>query len=238
MFNKQFNSPTSLIVILITCVWLASTPAAHAGMVVLETSGGQQSGWQASWDSSLDPYVEIVVDAVTTDAVYIQKSAQFTQSPGPGGFPAIAIQFQQIAYPAVGQIIIADESITNLTGYDWTDFHMELIDGTDALFNDLTLQLGFYTSPLDNKMFSPDHKSFHIDGFGLGPGGSDAVVATGSGWYPGGGASDGDLYIDVVAKEQEPYTTFTLKETPTPEPTTLGLLALGVIAVLRWRRIS
>ena len=70
------------------------------------------SGWRAVWDISLDPYVSISVDSVTSEAVYIEKSAQFTQPPGPGGFPTIPIQFQQISYSAVPQIIILDESIT------------------------------------------------------------------------------------------------------------------------------
>ena len=46
-----------------------------------------------------------------------------------------------------------------------------------------------------------------------------AVVANGTQWFPGNGALDGELFIDVVTKPAAPFTVFTLKETPTiPEP--------------------
>ncbi|MBA7554762.1 hypothetical protein ES705_47393 [subsurface metagenome] len=177
-----------------------------------------------------------MVDLVTEDEVYIQKAAEFTQPPGPAGFATIAIQFQQVSADAVSQIIIADEIITNSTGVDWTDFHWELLNGPDAVFDSAaTLAAGFYTSPLDNKTFGSGDTSLMVDGFGLGPGGSDAVVAAGAVWFPGDGATNGELFIDVVPSAQEPYTVFTLKETPTPEPATLGLLLIGGLALLRRR---
>ena len=70
----------------------------------------------------------------------------------------------------------------------------------------------------------------------MGPGGSDAVVAAGSSWYPGSGALDGELFIDVVPSENAPYTVFAFKERPTPEPATLGLMLLGGLALLRRRK--
>lgn len=198
------------------------------------------SGWEASWDSSLDPYVEIIVDLVTPDAVFIQKAAEFIQPPGPGGFPSIAITFRQIDANAVSQIVINDEIITNSTGFDWTDFHFELIDGLDAVFNRVLTDgsaggNGFNTSPFDNQTWSADLQALTVDGFGLGPGGSDAIVPSGSTWFPGGGAADGELYIDVVPQPQAPFTVFTLKETPTPEPASLVLLALGGLLAVRRR---
>ena len=209
--------------------------AAQAGMIVLGTSG-----WQASWDVSLDPYVSVTVDSETSSAVYIEKAAQFTQAPGPGGFQAISIQFTQISYPAVTQIIINDESLTNQTGVDWTDFHFEVLDGPNAAFNSALTDAsaggtGFTTSPLDNQTWGAGDTSFTVDGFGLGAGGTDAVVAAGTDWYPGNGALDGELFIDVVPSENAPYTVFTLKERPTPEPATLGLLLIGGLAILRRR---
>ncbi len=203
---------------------------ARAGTIVLG-----DSGWEAVFDDSLDPYVDIIVDLVTDDAVFIEKSAEFIQPPGPAGFPPIPIVFRQIAYPAVSQIVINDEIIINSTGVDWTDFHIVLLDGGDAAFNpDLTNAsgggLGFSTSPFDNQMFSDDNSMFWVDGFGLGPGGSDAVVPAGGVWFPG---LIGELYIDVVPSPQAPFTVFTLKEMPTPEPTTLLLLLAVVLAHAR-----
>jgi len=181
------------------------------------------SGWQATWDSSLDPYVSIVVDHETSDAVFIQKSAEFIQPPGGGGFPAIPIFFQQIAWPAVTQIVINDEIITNSTGADWTDFHWSVLDGPDAWFLNGP-SFFFTTSPLDNQYFSPDARSFWVDG---------GVILAGSVWFPGNGALDGELPINVVPHQSLPYTAFTLKETPTPEPASLLLAALCLCGLRR-----
>jgi hypothetical protein len=194
------------------------------------------SGWQASWDGTLDPYVSITLDSETADALYIQKSAEFIQGPGTGGlFPAIPITFQQVGPSTISQIVIVDEIITNSTGVDWTDFHWDLMDGPDAWFEHDT-GWAFNTSPLDNQAFSSDDRSFFVDGFGLGPGGTDAVVLAGSVWYPGDGASNGELVIGVNSAEDEPYTVFTLKETPTPEPATLCLLGVGALSLLGRKR--
>jgi hypothetical protein len=218
---------TNALAVALGTVLIVGTAAATERTVVL---GG--SGWQATWDSSLDPYVSIVVDDETADAVYIQKSAEFTQPPGVGGFPPIPITFQQIAWPAVSQIVIDDEIITNSTGFDWTDFHWSLLDGPDAWFVDGP-SFFFTTSPFDNQSFSPDARSFWVDGFGLGGGGTDAVIPSGSVWFPGNGALDGELPIQVVPHESLPYTTFTLKETPTPEPASLLLAALCLCGLRR-----
>jgi hypothetical protein len=212
------------IVVVLTVV---CTAVATDRTVVLGTSG-----WQATWDSSLDPYVSIIVDQETADAVYIQKSAEFIQPPGPGGFPPIPILFQQIAWPAVTQIVIDDEIITNSTGVDWNDFHWDLLDGPDAWFVDGP-SFFFSTTPLDNQYFTPDARSFWVDGFGLGGGGSDAYIANGSVWFPGNGAQDGQLPIGVAPHESMPYTAFTLKETPTPEPASLLLVALCLCGLRR-----
>lgn len=212
----------------------SAAPAALGGTIVL---GG--SGWQAQWAPSLDPYVQIVFDSFDGSTLYIQKAAQFIQGPGPGGFPSIPIQFQQIAFPAATRIVINDESIFNSTGVAWTDFHFELVDSGDAVFNPALTNAsaggsGFNTSPFDNQSFGAGNTTFDVNGFGLGPGGTDAIVPNNSGWFPGSGASDGQLYIDVTVRAQQPYTVFTLKETPTPEPATLALLLLG--SAMLWRR--
>jgi hypothetical protein len=203
--------------------------SANAGYTVLDNTG-----WKASWDSTLDGLVDIVVsEAPTSSTIFIQKAAQFTQGLDEFGlFHSIPITFEQIGPSTITQIVIQDEIITNSTGYDWTDFHFDLIDRGDAWFKHGT---GFFftTSPLDHQVWSTDDRSFDVDGFGLGPGGTDAVVPNNTVWYPGDGAFDGNLVIAVNSKAVAPYTVFTLKETPTPEPASLLLLALGAVMLRR-----
>ena len=211
-------------------------PPARGGSIILGASG-----WEAIWDDSLDSLVDIAVDSVTADALYIEKSAEFTGPPGPGGFPSIAIVFRQIAADAVPRIVINDEIITNSTGVDWTDFHMEVLNEGDATFNPVLTNAsgfggGFSTSPFDNQLFGDGNMSFRLDGFGLGPGGGDAIVEAGDVWFPGIGP--GELYIDLTTRPSAPFTLFTLKETPTPEPTTPLLTLLGAAILARSRRGS
>jgi len=97
---------------------VAGSGIVNAGRVTLGTSG-----WEAVWDTSLDPYVSIIYDYETAEALYIQKSAEFIQGPGLDGlFPAIPITFRQVGPSTISQIVILDEIITNSTGVDWTDF--------------------------------------------------------------------------------------------------------------------
>ena len=96
------------------------------------------------------------------------------------------------------QIVINDEVITNSTGSNWTGFRYQLLDGNDVAFNpDMSNASaggnGFSTSPLDNQMFGPANRTFSVDGFGLSPGGGNAVVADGTQWFPGDGARDGEI---------------------------------------------
>jgi MYXO-CTERM domain-containing protein len=62
------------------------------------------------------------------------------------------------------------------------------------------------------------------------------VVASGSTWFPGRGANDGQLWINVVSAQSGPFTVFTLKETPTPTPGVLALLGLAGVAGRSRRR--
>ena len=218
-------------VILAAGIGLILCATATAGTTILGTTG-----WEATWDPSLDPYVDINFNGATSSVIFIQKSAEFIQGPDEfSQFPSIPITFQQTGPSTITQIVIQDEIITNSTGFDWTDFHFDLLDGEDAFFDNGP---GFFftTSPLDNQSFSGDLQSFWVDGFGLGPNGTDAVVPAGSVWFPGDGASDGNLVIDVFSNSGPPFTTFTLKETPTPEPVSLALMAMSGLAILRRRR--
>lgn len=193
----------------------AAASSVNAGLM------GLGSGWQAVWDSSLDPYVEITVEPTTeTDAVYIHKTAEFIQGPNRYGvFPSIPIQFQQVAPSSVTRIVILDETLTNATGVNWTDFHWDVLDHGEVWFNSAN---PFGTSPMNNQTWYNVDMSLSVDG---------GVVANGAVWQPG--LASGELVINVVSKPGPLYTTLTLKETPTPEPVSLLLIVIGGLLLRR-----
>lgn len=190
-------------------------------------------GWQASVNATSN--VGIVVDAVGADFVLIQISKDFKDPPGPGGvFPPVLIDFQQVDTDANTKpnIIIADETVTNLTGVDWSDFHWAVLDNGQAWF-DVPASAGFDTSPFGNQMFDdPDNvfgdpdkaTDLWVDG---------GIVPNNSSFFPG--IAGGQLAMGIDLSSTNPVS-FTLKEFPTPEPTTA--LLLGVLAAFGLRRRS
>ena len=254
IFSRRCRSYWASVSLLAAAVLFLSAAPTFAGSTVLG-----DSNWVASWDVSLDGLVDIIFDGRVGDTVFIEKTAEFIQPPNAAGiFPTIPITFSQVGPTTVNQIAINDEIITNSTGHDWTDFHFVVAHGGDAAFNqplsDASTPVGFYTAPFDNQMWGGNvgpglYTEFWVDGFGLGPGGSDAIIPgqfPGNIWNPGNGAFNGELFIDVVPKATAPYTVFTLKETPTgviPEPSTYlvfsGLaLCFGIACWWRKRRKS
>lgn len=222
----------------IIAVIILVTPASATVIpLVFDPGGGDpiiDSGWQAIVpDATVSG---IIIDAITPGSnVLIQINKNFLFPPDVGGvFPAIQIIFSQTLPDAqtVPQIIIADESIANLTGVPWTDFHWALLDGGDVWF-DIAASTPFDTSPFANQMFA--------DNFGLGDpnkatdfwvdGGT--VPANGS-FFPGITGSNGNLVIEFDLASTN--TDFALKEFPTPEPTTLALLAFGSLGLVARRR--
>ncbi|HWB19789.1 MAG TPA: hypothetical protein VG711_05775, partial [Phycisphaerales bacterium] len=160
---------------------------AHGGIVILGNSG-----WQAEWDDSLNSTVDIVLDGVTSNAVFIEKSVQFTHGPVNGIFPAVAITFRQLNAFAVSNIVIDDEILTNSTGVDWTDFHMQLVDHGDAQFDPVATAasggggpIGWSINPFTTAVFSNDLTTLDIAG---------GVVTNGSIWRPGRTPTDGQLW--------------------------------------------
>ena len=219
------KAPIVLGVVLCMCCTVVPV---SAGMVDI---GGN---WRASWDPSLDPYVSISANGVINDVVYIEKSAEFIQGPVGGIFPSIAVVFQQTGASAVTNIVLDDEIITNSTGVDWIDFHFEILNGTDAQFNPTATgnsgggpPIGWSISPFKQAAFTGNLMG--LDAW-------DGVVPDGSLWFPGDGATNGQLWIDVLSKTSSPYTVFTVKEAPTPEPSTLSLVGLCALGILRKRR--
>jgi hypothetical protein len=210
---------------------LYATTAANGGTVLLG------AGWEASWDASLDPFVDIQVDGIIGDTIFIQKSAEFTQGPNQFGvFPAIPIAFRQIGLSNIAHIVINDEIIFNNTGVDWADFHIDLLDSGDAVFNPAATAasggdgpIGWTIAPFTQASFANGNTTLNISG---------GIVAAGSFWFPGDGASDGELWIDVISGGAGDFTVFTLKETPTiPAPGALALIGLaGLLSRNRRRR--
>jgi hypothetical protein len=202
---------------------LAAAAPAHASFVDLD------GGWRASWDDALDRFVDVYSIGVVGDALFIEKSAEFTLGPEGGVFAPIDIVFTQTSADAVSSIVIDDEIIANSTGADWLDFHLELV-GDAATFNDdLTADsggpgpIGFSIAPFTEAEFSGDLR--RLDLFG-------GLVPDGHLWFPG--VAGGQLWIDVTGGEG---TTFTLRETPTvPAPGSLVLLAAAVLLGIPRRR--
>jgi hypothetical protein len=211
---------TTLVAILVTAGVFAQS--ARAGGIVL---GG---GWRADWDPSLDGNVSLVVDSVDAGAVHIQKFAQFTSPPGPGGiFAPIVITFSQIAAGAVPSIVIEDEAVTNQTGVPWQDFHFDVVDSGDAVFDPIA-SAGFTVAPFSTKIFSNGNMT--LDVFG-------GVVPDGATWFPGTAPNgDGALVINLNPHAQAPFMVFSFKERPTvPEPASATILVAGAGLLLRRR---
>ncbi len=201
---------------------LAAVGTAQAGVVNI---GG---GWQASWDSSFDGLVQIVSDGVAGDAVFIEKSIEYT-----GAFNAVPIVFTQIDPNAVSNIVINDEIITNNSGVDWSAFRMQLIDGGDVAFDPVATAgsggagpIGFSISPFTTASFTPDNMQLNIGG---------GTVMNGTTWFPGSGASDGQLWMHVNLTPGQ-NKVFTLKETYIPTPGAVALFGVAGLAAKRRRR--
>ncbi|NIA06692.1 MAG: PEP-CTERM sorting domain-containing protein [Actinobacteria bacterium] len=201
-----------------------------AGAVVTQLG---DSGWSVAVNEDWD--IGVVVDDLTTDAVFIEIVKRFVGQPDEYNLmPAMYIEFIKVSEQAVGQIIITDEFVTNDTTEPWIDYHMELavslydpeagfalesdpsgdqfstvvLSGSNG-HNGLPTKFDFYNGLVPND--PPDQDDFR-------PGydsGSMIIVA------------DPQMQIDQ---------RILLKEYPTiPEPATLGLLLFGGLALLRGR---
>jgi hypothetical protein len=218
--GRRFAPGVSCFCLLCLVFLGASSPTAAGRVITLGNSG-----WQAIFDPALDPYVDLMVDQVTHDTVYLEKSAEFRDPPNQGVFPAIAIVFQQIAANAVPHIVITDEIVTNHTGANWTDFHFNLLDHNEAKFDHATV---FNTDPFSHQQFVNDDNGFWVDGFGTGHNGADAVIPNNGIWFP-----HGRLIIDATPHANLPFALFSFKEQPTPEPASALLLLAGALFLRR-----
>jgi hypothetical protein len=196
------------------------------------------SGWEARFHSSLNGLVDIDFISYENNTIFIQKSAEFTQGPVNGVFPTIPITFKQVGDSSAVSIVIDDEIITNSTGVTWTGFVMKAIDHGDVVFNPAMTAasggggpIGFSIDPFNSAEFIKGNSKLVI---------SDGLVAPDEQWFPGGGANDGQLWIDVTSGDADNRGLFTLKERPTstiiPGPSALMSIVGCMCLVGRSRR--
>lgn len=206
---------------------------ASAEVIVDLKTENEDSGWSVILAD--DVYSGVVVDTITDSYVRIEIAKTFFQGPEGGQFPANLIEFYQRAgdVDPLPVIQITSEAVTNDTGWDWTDYHWEII-GDDAAFDRTSTETsGFSIDPFTRSLWgaapagwSSDHSaSLDVDG---------GVVHDGETFFPG--SVQGRLYIDVDVTGSEPVS-FVLKQYPTPEPGTMAVLAGGAfILLMRPRR--
>lgn len=223
-----------LILTLVAAVGWLCPSSAVADIVTMDLIVGQDSGWSVTYDNSV---VDIAAGEVSLagDYLVIEIWKNFLLPPNQvtGQFPPILIDFIQRLPDAatVGTIRIGTEKIVNATGVDWTDFHWEVLDHSNAWF-DVAASTTFGIQPL------PQFQSQHWTTRVLDPNAADALdvfdglVADGTSYLPGRDGSE--LVIQTSLGGASPVS-FTLKQYPTPEPATIALMGIGLAAVFARR---
>ena len=203
---------------------------------------GADSGWVASVDPDAVWPIGVVVDEVNDDAVIIQIKKTFLGSPDEYGLmAAMFVEFLKKSEDAVGKIIITDEFVTNDTTEDWIDYHMVLMvsenvpeagfsndsdpDGdqfSTVVLSDSNGYNGLPTILTFRDGLVPMHPT-DLDDFQPGFASGSIIIVT-----------DPNLPADPTLLNAGQIV---LKQYPTiPEPTTLALLLLGGLALLKRRK--
>lgn len=202
-----------------------SKPILALGLLVGASSAyGEVIPLGGGWEAQVADLsqVSINVDSVTAQYVAIEISKDFTEPYNGVNFPGLSILFTQVGTDAVTspRIVILDESATNLTGSDWTDYHMQINSGGDVEF-DIAASLGFSMAPFTSTVLT----TTTLDAFGGG------VVVNNSSFFPGAGPGELVMLADLSGDP----VSFELEEFPTPEPATLAMMLLGVGCLTRRR---
>ncbi|MBW2363069.1 MAG: PEP-CTERM sorting domain-containing protein [Deltaproteobacteria bacterium] len=205
--------------VLTTAKPAAAAPICGISICTFDIGGG--------WDVEVDkPFIDAgLVDIITDDvnppefpdSVVIQKFAEFLAN------NTLILTFKQTAVDAVSHIVLNDMGLTNSTGTDWAGFTEKLVDSGDAVF-DTVASAGFSIAPFTIATFAEADTKWTASG---------GIVPDGTTWTPGASIFNGELVIDTIlgaGTVEDPYTVFSLKETPipVPEPSSLLLAALGI----------
>jgi hypothetical protein len=218
------------IVLLSLSVGLAAAGPVQGSVIYDLKLGSQDSGWSVELADNI--HSGVVVDSITSSYVIIEIGKTFWNAPENGQFTPNLIQFTQRLDSAhtVPTIWITSESITNGTGADWTDYHWEVVGDGVAFDKDATDASGFSIGPFVNRTWGPppvgkpgQATTLNVDG---------GIIADGETYFPG--SSMGRLYVDTTLGDSP--VSFTLKQYPTPEPCSMGLLLLGSLGLLARRR--
>lgn len=212
------------------CVLYAGAMALALVNVALAGTIDVGGGWRASWPAPPGG-LDIQVDEVTPQFVKIRIVKDFTAPPTGGVFEARVIDFVQIKPDAetVPQIIISQETISNLTGAPWTDYHWAVFNQGEVWFK-VPESAAFDVTPFANKDFSDPYQIFNDPNRATDLDVDGGLVPPGGVFSPGAVAGDLCIGIDLTASVP---VSFTFKQFPTPEPAGLVLVTLGALALRR-----
>ena len=148
------------------------------------------------------------------NVIFLQKAADFTNPPTNGVHAPVTLTFRQVGPSTITNFVIDDEIVDNLTGVAWAGFEMRLNNGSSVTFNpQMTASsggggpIGFSIDPFTTAQFADGNRALVISG---------GTVEQGETWFPGGTATDGQLWINVQSGAEGAFQVFTLVEQPAP----------------------